>query len=444
MSGEEPDPSEFLEIKRRDLDGLLEENQKLIDRCRELLEERKRLEAVVAELEKQADMRLEGVDWVKGVTILAITLFHCYEAVYGWPGHDLFGYLWSGLARAYMINTSSWESTSRGLLKLTGLGYQGVHVFVMLSGFLQMWSDRETKRSPYDYYLRRFLRIYPLYWMAILGVVLLNLVIHGGLGAAPREIFAAILGYAPLLSLNPSFWFVMLIVQLYLLFPVLRGIMGAVKEWVFLFGTGVISVLSLFLLARVRPWAGFFVGGWLFEFSLGMVMAKHRLQVESRLHGGRSIIVFFLVYLLGLGLSDFRETWPLGRPIYGVALTLLLWSTYNTLVRRGVLTGLNGLLVFVGRNSYAMFLINQPFIQEYFLWLGSRDLIFRNQIIGDPRNFSALPISRYVMVEWSYVMLVVFLSYLFTKVEKYLSRQISWRKSGQALQQPTLEAQTAV
>jgi len=420
-----------VEIERRILDGLLEDNERLMIQCRGLLEERRRLEARIAEFNRQVGTRLEGVDWAKGAAILLITLFHCYEAIYGWPGHDLFGYLRWGLLRAYTVNASSWESTVRGLLKLTGLGYQGVHVFVILSGFLQMWTSRDRKRDAYEYYVRRFLRLYPLYWLAILGVVALNLVIHGNLGATPIQVFGAFLGYAPLLSLNPSFWFMMLIVQLYLLFPILREVLGTVKEREFLAGTGAVTVLFLFLLADRMPWAGFFAGCWLFEFSLGMVMANHRSRVESLLRGIRSIILLLLAYLLGLGLSSFPQTWALGRPLYGAALTLLLWSIYNTVRGMGGFGGLNGMLVFIGRNSFAMFLINQPFIQEYYLLLGNRDLVFMNPIIGNPRNFGTLSISRYLMVELSYVILVIFLSYLLTEVERRIAERVSswgWKR----------------
>jgi len=71
-----------------------------------------------------------------------------------------------------------------------------------------------------------------------------------------------------------------------------------------------------------------------------------------------------------------------------------------------------------------MYLINQPFIQEYYLWFGSGDLVFRNQIIGSRENFGVLPISRFLIVELSYLIIVVFLAYLFTKVEEVIARQI--------------------
>lgn len=438
MSGEKPDSEELMRIERRDLDLLFEDTERLLSYYTGLLDRNRQLKARVVEVKKQPAARLRGVDWVKGFTIIGITVFHCYEAIYGWPGHDLFGYLWWGLVRAYMIDTSSWESVSRGLLKLTSLGYQGVHVFVILSGFLQMWTNRE--RKTFDYYSRRFLRIYPLYWMAVLGVVTLNLFIYGNPGATFLQLWGVFWGYSPLLPLNPSFWFVMLIVQLYLLFPVLRKLMGLMKEWMFLTGTGLVSVLSLFLLSRMSPWAGFFVGGWLFEFCLGMALANHRSGVESRLRGWKSSIIFFGVYLIGLGLSNFRETWPLGRPVYGVALTLFLWSVYNTLGEVELLEGLNRLFVFVGRNSYGMFLINQPFIQEYYLMFGSLDLTFRNQIIGNQGNFEILPIRRFLMVELNYLALVVFLAYLLTEADKYLAKLISSLRSRQPSLQPNVKA----
>ena len=89
---------------------------------------------------KEKTARLESIDFVKGLAITGILFYNCYEAIYGWTAYDLFSYLNGGLISAYSINTNSLESTLRSLLKITGLGYQGVSVFIVLSGFLQVLS----------------------------------------------------------------------------------------------------------------------------------------------------------------------------------------------------------------------------------------------------------------------------------------------------------------
>ena len=137
--------------------------------------------------------RLESIDFVKGLAITGIIIFHCYEAVYGWPGHDLFRYLNGGLVSAYTINVSSLESTLRSLLKITGLGYQGVPVFIVLSGFLQVWSSRKGV-TPDEYLTRRLQRIFPLYWFAVLGIITLNLIINRNPGVSLLQFPGVLIG----------------------------------------------------------------------------------------------------------------------------------------------------------------------------------------------------------------------------------------------------------
>jgi peptidoglycan/LPS O-acetylase OafA/YrhL len=306
--------------------------------------------------------RLEPIDFVKGLAITGIMFFHCYEAIYGWPGHDLFRYLNGGLVSAYTLNLNTWESTLKSLLKITGLGYQGVSVFVVLSGFLQVWSSKKDM-TPDKYWTRRFIRLYPLYWLAVSGVIILNLIIQRTSGVSGPQFIGVLMGWAPLLSLNPSFWFMSLIVQLYFFFPFLQGLLTNLGEKKFL----ILTTLSAFLFLRVfaNMWimAGVFFGGWLIEFSLGMVMSNHFSKIDSML-GFKTIVPLFLGYVLGLYLSSSLLTWPLGRPLYGITLTLFLWSLYNIvkplpMLKKG--------FMFIGINSFALFLINQPFIQEFFL-----------------------------------------------------------------------------
>jgi len=199
--------------------------------------------------------RLEVVDFVKGVAITAIVIFHTYEAIYGWAGHDLFDLMPWGLLRGYIIDFSSWESISRGFLRLTSFGYQGVHVFVVLSGFLQMWASRDREINIREYYFKWFLRLYPVYWLVILSVITLNLTVHGVLGATPTQILLLFLGWAGVgLPFNSALWFMVLVVQLYLVFPLLHILLKDLGERKFLMAMWIVSVAILFLLPM--PWVG--------------------------------------------------------------------------------------------------------------------------------------------------------------------------------------------
>ena len=150
--------------------------------------------------------KIEVVDFAKGVAIFAIVIFHGYEAIFGWPGHDLCSFLQGGLLEYYF------SSEYIDFLKLTSLGYQGVSVFIVMAGFLAMWSTRNKVFDPYQYLGRRLYRLFPLYWIALAACTVFNILVYGKALAPILDIFAMYIGYYPIGTdswvLNPSFWYI--------------------------------------------------------------------------------------------------------------------------------------------------------------------------------------------------------------------------------------------
>ena len=67
---------------------------------------------------------------------------------------------------------------------LAGTGYLGVHLFFVISGFLittlLLREKEDTGRiSLRDFYIRRTLRIFPIYYLFLLGVVIASRMLHG-------------------------------------------------------------------------------------------------------------------------------------------------------------------------------------------------------------------------------------------------------------------------
>jgi peptidoglycan/LPS O-acetylase OafA/YrhL len=169
---------------------------------------------------------------------------------------------------------------------VAGLGYLGVHLFLLLSGFCVSWAyvGRASRRFELkDFAARRATRILPAYYVMLLitsllcgrdvpGGPLWQLVTHVTM---THNLFPS-----TVLALNGAFWSLALECQLYLLFPV------------FLFGfrrVGLRWTLGLTLLCQtvyrvivmrygvdygdetfVLPWG---VLGRMFDFALGMFAA---------------------------------------------------------------------------------------------------------------------------------------------------------------------------
>src|SRR4051794_11471208 len=67
------------------------------------------------------------------------------------------------------------HSSGRGLslapwLNFTGIGHLGVYLFFVLSGFLLGHSLLVSRPTTWEFYVRRFLRIFPLYALVLSAV----------------------------------------------------------------------------------------------------------------------------------------------------------------------------------------------------------------------------------------------------------------------------------
>jgi peptidoglycan/LPS O-acetylase OafA/YrhL len=140
-----------------------------------------------------AGTRIAAVDELKGVGIVLILLYHC-GAVVGLPN---------------IIH-----------------GEVGVDVFLILSGFTLALSAAEMPLS--RYFLRRFLRIYPSYWLA-LGFYIWMHYRYLGVVRPWETIWQHFLGIhafsrlAYFADYADAFWFISMIVAAYLVFACIRS-----------------------------------------------------------------------------------------------------------------------------------------------------------------------------------------------------------------------------
>lgn len=90
--------------------------------------------------------KLESIQVIRGIAAILVLLFHASYLVQYRLGYNLTPYFW--------------------------FGYSGVDIFFVLSGFIIFYTtSNHTTRS--TFFLRRLLRIYPMYWMAIFLVLVI-------------------------------------------------------------------------------------------------------------------------------------------------------------------------------------------------------------------------------------------------------------------------------
>lgn len=312
---------------------------------------------------------IADLDVLRGLAILLVVTFHAQEFLV--PGFALYapppnGFMW-------LPGDAGWE---RFLWNLTpaAIGWSGVDLFLLLSGFLIHWSTlRRGQASGWrEFYGRRFWRIYPTYLVALL----LFIAVLGPF--AGWDILAHVLlihNYDPTVfySINGVFWSLALEVQMYLFYPLLlrlNGERGFIRSlWIL----GSLSVLSL-ILGRIfgpfgpvynssllRLWVIWAAGAWIAErhhrsrpvfrhhLSLGLgvllLLPVLNLSVLRQFFIRYAVLLFFAVLLDRVLVSGFRPARDVGA----------------SSVQHRVINA----LAFVGICSYSMYLIHQPVLKWF-------------------------------------------------------------------------------
>ena len=318
--------------------------------------------------------RLLWIDISKGLAILFVAYFHFFTTYFQHgvlPPAD-----WSTLgAGALSILRLVW-------LKVSGLGFHAVGVFIILSGWTLMQSTMRRAESGAigwsAWYRARSLRLYPMYWVAHLVYLLSPFVAR--LEPVDDRIILSLLGLRFIdiqmnfMYLNAAWWYFSMLIQFYLIFPLLFLMARRLGPWWFLLIACAAGFFARYLLLVVWQLNGLWVlGGFavcrLPEFALGMSIAMWHTRSTARaewfLLRGAGLVLGLILYPAALQLYnglyeyifvDFATGTCCMLEIVGIAGIILMFKNPANLF---------GL---VGLYSYGFYLIHQP----YAIWLGLR------------------------------------------------------------------------
>ncbi len=318
--------------------------------------------------------RLLWLDISKGLAILFVAYFHFFRTYFEHgtvPPAD-----WSGVATgAVTILKLVW-------LKISGLGFHAVGVFIILSGWTLMQSTMRRAESGAlawgAWYRARFLRLYPMYWVAHLVYLLSPFVVR--LEPVDSRIILSLLGLRFIdiqmnfMYLNAAWWYFSMLIQFYLIFPLLFWMARRFGPWCFLLIACAAGFFARYLLLVVWPQNGLWVlGGFaicrLPEFGLGMALAmwhsRSTAHVEWFLLRGAGFVLGLILYPAALQLYhglynyifvDFATGTCCMLEMVGIAGIISLFQ------------GPAKLFGLVGVYSYGLYLIHQPYV----IWLGLR------------------------------------------------------------------------
>jgi peptidoglycan/LPS O-acetylase OafA/YrhL len=318
--------------------------------------------------------RLVWIDVAKGLAILFVAYFHFFRTYFQYdnlPSAD-----WSSFAASMLaILRLAW-------FKVSGLGFHAVGVFIILSGWTLMESTVRRSESGAvgwgAWYQARFLRLYPMYWVAHLVYLLSPFVAR--LEPVDDRIILSLLGLRFIdiqmnfMYLNAAWWYFSMLIQFYVIFPLLFLIARRVGPWWFLLIACAAGFFARYMFLVVWQASGLWVlGGFaicrLPEFGLGISLAiwhtRSAARVEWFFLRGPGLVLGLILYPAALQLYhglydyvfvDFATGACCMLEIIGVAGIISLFK------------GSTKLFALVGLYSYGLYLIHQPYV----IWLGLR------------------------------------------------------------------------
>jgi len=318
--------------------------------------------------------RLLWLDVAKGLAILIVVYFHFFRTYFEHgilppPDWTHFG---SGLVAFLGV---AW-------FKISGLGFHAVGVFIILSGWALMQST--VRRADQGnlawgkWYQARLLRLYPMYWVAHL--VYLISPFTARFEKIDGRLIVSLLGLRFIditnnfYYLNAAWWYFAMLIQFYLIFPLLFRAAKSFGPWPFLILACAIGFLSRYLLLVVLQANGMWTqGGFalcrLPEFALGIALGiwhnRQPERVERFLLGGLGLLGGLILYPFALQLYRGLTNYTFVDFATGGCCFLVLLGLSGLIARFRYLADTIGL---VGVFSYGIYLIHHPYI----IWLGLR------------------------------------------------------------------------
>ena len=223
--------------------------------------------------------RISFIDFAKGYAIITIVLFHLLQKL----------------------------NLSPIMMSAIEFGGSGVHLFFMLSGFGLLIAK---KRSPLEFYKRRFSKVYLPYFLVLTICLLTNFLIpiypDDGIEAYLAGVFLYQMFFGEFMeAFGGHFWFISAIIQFYIMFPLLSYIHEKIGNKKLMIGATLVSAVYWSFLyyygyAEFRNWAGSCFQ-FLWVFALGMVLAdKYKKDGLKFWDVGNLPLVFISVFGVSL------------------------------------------------------------------------------------------------------------------------------------------------
>jgi peptidoglycan/LPS O-acetylase OafA/YrhL/lysophospholipase L1-like esterase len=317
------------------------------------------------------------LDRLKGFAFLWVLLDHVVERMIGgaYANNPTFDWPPLGVRLAQFATVRGAGPLDWPLTIVRDFGWfgdVGVTLFVIASGFGLTYGTLANGQGldVATFYRRRAFRIFPLWWGAHVLFLPWGL-LTGGLSTGDWHFYADLAGLRFLPGMfyyfSPAWWYVGLILQLYLVFPLLWGCLrryGATALLCAGCGLGFVALALgplLFHSAYLDAWQrGAFFVTRLPEFVTGMVLAQLWFARPAR---AAALVRTPAVWLGGVAACAAGVALSFTLPGMIVAPLLLGAGSLGALFPLVIRGGERGdALQWLGRKSYPLYLVHHPFV----------------------------------------------------------------------------------
>ncbi|MCX7098736.1 MAG: acyltransferase [Methylococcales bacterium] len=250
-----------------------------------------------------------------------------------------------------------------GYLPLWGFfhfGRAGVDFFFVLSGFIIFFVHSKDIGNPArlgSYFVKRFTRIFPIYWIVILILLGISLVTHKTPSPKAFLMDAFLLPMAELNTLGVA-WTLRFELFFYGMFAIaiMSRSIGAIMLAFWVLG---IALQALGFMPPISPeWVNMVFSPWNIEFMLGMLAAYYLLQ--NKVRSPKALFWISLLAFLAFGVLEnlylLDGTAGIARLFYGLSSMLMLMGLVEWERVEHFITPRP--LVIIGEASYSVYLIH--------------------------------------------------------------------------------------
>ena len=225
-----------------------------------------------------------------------------------------------------------------------------VPAFIFLSGFKLFESYKKRPLAIKPFFNRRFKKIVIPYFIAVLIYI-----VYFGIKGWLEDGFLKSLFLG---TVSAHFYYVVVLIQLYLLFPLIFRLFSQHSRSILLVSAGITLFCVIFL--NFGYWDRFF-GTYIFYFVFGMFWAKYDLYgtIRKKLRKISVIyIILLLIHILKLYMSEYGDwgykAFPVINMIYVLFATIILYAVSTEYLCKNRFVSASSSLI--GRYSYSIYL----------------------------------------------------------------------------------------